>query len=131
MEDFGAICRVSRTREGTSAWAYYSYFWGAHKDVESWGWPRLLEYQVKYHAMSSQQTLKRFEPLPIRVQPSPAIEHHFYGKMVLATGEERPVSVVVFKKRGEFRGVVSSSGFLGMQFADRVQVAHEYLISAP
>ena len=81
--------------------------------------------------MGSQQVLNRFEPIPIRVQPSPAVEHHFFGKMILETGEERPVSVVVYKKRGDFRGVVSSSGFLGMRFADRVQIAHEYLISAP
>ena len=75
--------------------------------------------------------LLSIEPFPIRVQPTPAVTHHFFGEMVLEAGEERPIFVVVFKKRGEFRGVVSSSGFLGMQFADRVQVAHEYLVSVP
>ena len=75
--------------------------------------------------------LVSLEPLPIRIQPTPAVTHHFYWKMVLETGEERPISVVAFKKRGDFLGVVSSTGFIGMQFADRVQVAHEYLISAP
>jgi hypothetical protein len=129
LEDFGAICRVRWIRDGTAATAYDSYFWVAHKDVEGWSWQRLLEYQIKYRAMSSQQIIKRFEPLPIRVPPTPAIEHHFYGKMILETGEERPVSVVVFKKRGEFQGVVSSTGFLGMKFAEQVQAMHEYLIA--
>ena len=74
--------------------------------------------------------LLSLEPLPILVQRTPAVTHQFFGKMLLETGEERPISVIVFKKRGEFRGVVSASGFLGLRFADRVQVAHEYLISS-
>lgn len=65
------------------------------------------------------------------VQPSSAVDQHFFGKMILETGEERPVSVIVFKKRGDFLGVMSSSGFVGMQFASNVQIAHEYLIAAP
>lgn len=131
LEDFGAVCRVIWNRDGSTAMAYHTYLFVMHPQAEGWGWQRLLEYQIKYHAMLSRQVLVRFEPLPIRVQPSSAIAQHFFGKMILETGEERPVSVVVFKKRGEFQGLVSSSAFLAMRYAGSVQAMHEYLLTAP
>jgi hypothetical protein len=87
----------------------------------------------RFHGISlfgaSQQTIKEWKTIPLDGEVRELIQDYFFGTVLLETGEERPLLVIIYKKVDEKNGMTFvSTGFQGIKFLPETRQLAEKMI---